>query len=229
MYDAAIIGIWAALFIASHLVLSSANLRPRLVSRLGQGGFRGLYSLVAFGTLIPLIVEFARHKHAGPMMWYLRGDAPVRWLVWVMMLAALILFVGGFITPNPGTIGAPPDTSPRGILKLTRHPGFVAFILFGAAHSLMNGWLGDLFFFGTFWVLGVIGGIHQDRRKMLEIGEPYQRFIEQTSFIPGTAILTGRQSWSYDDIPWKAIVIGVACWIVIAISHPYLFGGHPLG
>ncbi len=229
MRDAATIGIWAALFIASHLVMSSARVRPRLVNRLGQNGFRGLYSIVAFATLVPLITEFARHKHAGPMLWYLRGDAPVRWLAWLMMLAALILFIGGFITPSPATIGAPSDTSPRGILKLTRHPGFMAFILFGMAHVLMNGWLGDLFFFGTFCVLGVMGGIHQDGRKLVEIGGPYRRFVEQTSFIPGAALLSGRQSWSFSDTPWTAIAIGGATTIAIVIIHPHLFGGHPLG
>ncbi len=224
-----IIGTWAALFIASHLILSSARVRPGLVKRLGQSGFRGLYSIVAFGTLGPLIFEFARHKHAGAMLWYLRGDAPLRWLAWLTMLVALIFFVGGFATPNPGTIGAPPAEEARGILKITRHPSFVGFILFGAAHILMNGWTGDVLFFGAFCVLGVIGGMHQDRRKLREMGEPYRRFVARTSFIPGAALLDGRQSWSRADMPWTAIAAGAALAIAIAIFHPALFGGHPLG
>jgi uncharacterized membrane protein len=225
----AIIGIWAALFIASHLILSSARVRPPLVKRVGQIGFRGLYSIMAFATLIPLIVEFARHKHTGAMLWYLRADPPLRWLAWIMMLAALVFFVGAFVTPNPGTIGAPSDTNVHGILKLTRHPSFVGFILFGVAHILMNGWLGDVIFFGTFCVLGVVGGVRQDRRKIREMGEPYRRFVEQTSFVPGAAILNGHQSWSYADTPLIAIVAGGALTIVILIFHPHLFGGRPLG
>src|SRR5579885_948543 len=146
----AVIGSWAALFVVSHLILSSGRMRPRLVQRMGEQGFRGLYSIVAFGTLGPLIFEFAHHKHAGTMLWYLRGDPAVRWLAWLMMLAALIFFAGGFITPNPGTIGAPPTEQARGLLKITRHPSFVGFILFGAAHLLMNGWTGDVPFFGAF-------------------------------------------------------------------------------
>jgi len=229
VFPEAIIGTWATLFVASHLILSSARLRPALVSRFGEQGYRGIYSLVALATLIPLALEFARHKHMGAMLWYLRGDAPLRWLAWLMMLTALVFFVAGFITPNPGTIGAPADTSVRGILKLTRHPSFVGFILFGAAHVLMNGWSGDVLFFATFCVLGVLGGIHQDRRKIREVGEPYRRFFEQTSFIPGAALISGRQTWSREDTPWAAIALGASVTILIVIFHPYLFGGHPLG
>ena len=92
------------------------------------------------------------------MLWYLRGVAPLRWLVWLMMLVALIMWVASLITPNPGALGAPDNLTPRGILKLTRHPGFVAFAIFGFAHMLMNGWAGDLVFFGTFPALGIFGG-----------------------------------------------------------------------
>lgn len=229
MRPEAIIGIWAALFIISHLTLSSARVRPAIVNRLGERAFRGIYSLVAFATLVPLVLEFSRHKHVGPMLWYLRSDAPVRWFAWLMMVAALVFFVSGFITPNPGTIGAPPDTTARGILKVTRHPSFVAFILFGAAHILMNGWLGDVLFFATFCVLGVLGGIHQDRRKVHEMGKAYRQFLEQTSFFPGAALVSGRQTWSRGDAPWAAIGFGAVVTIIIVIVHPYLFGGHPLG
>jgi len=60
--------------------------------------------------------------------------------------------VGSFINPNPGGMAAAGGggTEPRGILKITRHPSFVAFSLFGIAHILMNGWAGDVIFFGAF-------------------------------------------------------------------------------
>jgi len=48
-----------------------------------------VYSLVAIATLAALIIVFAHHKHAGPLLWYLRATAPIRWLAWSMMLAAL--------------------------------------------------------------------------------------------------------------------------------------------
>jgi uncharacterized membrane protein len=223
------IALWSLLFIGSHLVISSRVVRPWLVARLGEFRYRGVYSLAALATVIPLIVTFAYHKHSGAMLWYLRDFAPIRWLVWLMMLAALILLMASFINPNPGAIGAPTDTTPRGILKVTRHPNFVAFIIFGFAHILMNGWTGDIFFFGTFPALGILGGIHQDRRKLDELGDRYRQFLACTSFVPGAAVLSGREQWAVDDMPWAAIGIGAAATVLLVLAHPYLFGGSPLG
>jgi uncharacterized membrane protein len=230
MDPTALIAFWAVAFVASHLVISSAAVRPRMVAGLGEMPYRGVYSLVAFATFIPLTFAFARHKHAGPLLWYLRDIAPLRWLTWLLMLAALILLVASLINPNPGALGAPGIAgAPRGVLKVTRHPNFVAFILFGFAHLLMNGWAGDVVFFGTFPAIGILGGLHQDRRKLREIGEPYRQFKAQTSFIPFAAILSGRQRWQRSDLPWLAIGVGAALTVVIFVVHPIIFGGNPLG
>ena len=78
MDPAVAIGLWAVLFVGSHLVISSDQVRPRLIGRIREQPYRGVYSFVAFATFVPLVVAFARHKHAGPMLWYLRDVAPVR-------------------------------------------------------------------------------------------------------------------------------------------------------
>src|SRR5258707_7944499 len=146
------------------------------------------------------------------------------------MLAALILFVGSFINPNPAGMGAPGGkTEPHGILKITRHPSFVAFSLFGIAHILMNGWAGDVIFFGMFPALGIIGGIHQDQRKIRELGENYREFVAKTSFMPFAALIRGRVRWTSDDMPWGAIGAGAVLTIAIIALHPMIFGGNPLG
>jgi uncharacterized membrane protein len=233
MDGAGVIALWAVLFLAGHFVLSAGPVRAALVGALGEQPFRGIYSLVALATFIPLVVVFAYHKHAGVMLWNLRGAVPIRWLVWVLMLAALVIIVASFITPNPAQIGAaagPDAAAPRGILKLTRHPSFVALGLFGIAHILMNGWAGDIAFFVTFPVLGIVGGWHQDRRKLREMGERYRRFVEQTSFMPGAALLSGRQRCDpAADIPWLGVAIGVAAFVVLIALHHPLFGGYPMG
>ena len=230
MNPVAAIAFWAILFIGTHLFISSDAIRPRLIGLIGDMAYRGMYSLVAFATLIPLIVVFARNKHAGVMLWNLRGVGSIRGLTWILMLIALIFFVASFVNPNPVSIGAPTSTAgPHGILKITRHPNFVALILFGFAHILMNGWAGDVIFFGTFPVLGIAGGLHQDRRKLSEVGESYARFVAETSFVPGAAILSGRQRWSREDMPWAAIGIGALATVLLVGLHPHIFGGQPMG
>lgn len=229
MDPVAAIAFWSAMFLGTHLVISSARVRPILVGAVGQQPYRGAYSIAAFATFIPMVVVFAHHKHTGPMLWYLRDVSPLRWLAWLMMLLALIFLAAGLVNPNPGAIGAPAEQRVTGILKITRHPSFVAFALFGFAHILMNGWLGDVIFFSVFPALGILGGLHQDNRKLRELGEGYRRFLEQTSFFPGAALLSGRQKWSGTDMPWAAVGIGIAATILIVLLHPMLFGGSPLG
>lgn len=224
------IALWAFSFLATHLIISSSAVRSRLIGAVGEQPYRGIYSLVAAATLGPLIYEFARNKHAGPLLWYLRDVSPIRWLAWLLMLAALILLVGSFITPSPAAMGAPGGgTEPRGLLKITRHPGLVGFILFGLAHIMMNGWAGDVIFFGMFPALGIIGGMHQDQRKIRELGDSYRQFLAKTSFVPFAALLGGRVRWASGDMPWAAIGAGVVLTVAIVALHPTIFGGDPLG
>jgi uncharacterized membrane protein len=221
--------LWAILFVVTHILISSARVRPAMVGMMGEEVYREVYSLAAFATFIPLVITFARHKHASLMLWNLRGVLPVRWLAWLMMLAALIFLVSGFVTPNPGAIGARSAGGVTGILKVTRHPSFVALTLFGLAHMLMNGWAGDLWFFGSFPALGILGGYHQDHRKIGELGERYHELVVATSFFPGAALWSRRQQWTSTDMPWAAIGIGSAATILVIMLHPTLFGGSPLG
>jgi len=225
------IALWAALFLGTHFAISSATVRPRLINAVGEQPYLGIYSIVAFATFGPLLYEFAYNKHAGPLLWYLRTNAPIRWLAWLLMLVALILFVASLINPNPGGLGAPraSSTEPHGVLKITRHPGFVAFTIFGLAHMLMNGWAGDVLFFGTFPSLGILGGLHQDARKIRDLGESYREFKAKTSFLPFAAMISGRARWTRADMPWTAIGIGTVLTIAIVALHPTIFGGHPLG
>ena len=124
MDPVAAIALWAILFVGSHLVVSSPSVRAAAIHRIGVQPFRGLYSIVAFGTLIPLVMTFMRHKHAGAMLWYLRDYRIARVLTWVLMFVALIMLVASLIRPNPGAIGAPASAGaggPRGIQKISRH------------------------------------------------------------------------------------------------------------
>ncbi|MFZ0889153.1 MAG: NnrU family protein [Candidatus Binataceae bacterium] len=225
----ALIGLWAALFLITHLGISSAAIRSRLAAAIGEQPYRGVYSIVSLATFVPLVIVFAHHKHAGPMLWNLRAVPPLRWLAWLMMLAAFVLFVAGLAGPNPSSMaGRLGGFSARGVLKLTRHPSFTAFALFGFAHMMMNGFVGDLLFFATFPALGILGGLHQDRRKLRDLGDSYRGFVVRTSFFPGAALWDGRQRWTGADTPWLAIGIGVAVTVLIVMLHPTLFGGHPI-
>jgi uncharacterized membrane protein len=223
------IALWTSLFVGTHFLLSSGAIRSRLIGVVGAQPFRGIYSAVAIGTFIPMLIAFGHNKHAGAMLWNLRADPAARIVTWLFMFAAVILLVAGLFNPNPAAIGAPSRNRPTGVLKITRHPSFTAFACFGIGHLLMNGWVGDIIFFGGFGVLGIAGGIHQDRRKLQEIGPAYREFLMATSFFPGAALLGRRVQWSRTDIPWAAVAVGIAATILLVTFHPRMFGGLPLG
>jgi len=99
-------------FAGSHLTLSSVRVRQALVARIGEGPFRGLYSLVAFAFFIPLVWTYFGHKHAGPWLWTLPLGPGLRWAIYAGMGLAFVLVVAGFIRPSPAAVTSPADGLP---------------------------------------------------------------------------------------------------------------------
>src|SRR5688572_29326349 len=92
--------LWLA-FTATHIGLSSAALRPRLVGALGQVGFLAVYSLIALAIFVPLVWLYFQNKHAGPLLWALPRGPLLTWIVYLGMGAAFVLLVASFLRPSP--------------------------------------------------------------------------------------------------------------------------------
>ena len=170
-------------FVASHLILSHPPVRAPVVRRMGIWPFRALYSVVSFATLVPLIILFVYNRHAGPVVFRVpwSGVGPVAELLIVVGFA---LLVGSLVKPPPSSImygGRAPNV--RGMTALTRHPVSMGVSLWGLGHMLMNGWVGDLLFFGTFVAVGLLGSWHQDHRLARE-RRGYGELMAETTFFP---------------------------------------------
>jgi uncharacterized membrane protein len=182
--DAIWIALFWILFAATHMGMSSRRLRPGLVARLGDRGFQGVYSLVALATFVPLVACYYAHKHAGPYLWNLARLPGVRWVGYALMGAAFVLVVAGLIQPSPASM-RPGRPVVRGVARITRHPLFMGFGLWGMAHLLLavvNA--SELAFFGGFLIFAVVGCDHQDRRKLATLGESYRSYVDATPFFP---------------------------------------------
>ena len=95
-------GLASVAFAASHLGLSSAPLRDRLVASLGEKGFQILYGLVALLTLGTLIAAYIQASHHV----YLWPPGPgLRHLPLLVMPLAFLLIAGGVLIPNPSATG----------------------------------------------------------------------------------------------------------------------------
>ena len=217
-----LIVVFSALFVVTHLGMSHGAIRENLVAKLGQWPFRGLYSLVSFLTLGPAAVLWWQNRHLGPVLWEFNPWVE-RGIALVLMLFAIELIVLMLANPSPASM-MPGSYEPRGILRVTRHPMNMGFALFGLAHMLANGTVGDIAFFGSFFVIGIVGPYHLDARLKKERGEDFAEFCRQTSVIPFVAILRGRTKFRADEISFPLFLIGVVLYVVLVIFHGRFFG-----
>ena len=212
----------SVLFVVTHMLLSHRPIRGPLVKLMGEWLFRGFYSLISFVTLGGAVVAIWGHLHLGPLLWELP-----RWLVLglnlPLMLLALLLIVLAVRSPSPAGI-IPGRMEPRGVLHITRHPMNLGLACFGAAHMLANGHLGDVVFFGSFVVLGTLGVVHQDRRKAVNLGEPYVAFMGRTSVLPFVALVRGRTRLPLGELNVLLLLVAIAACVALALFHGQLFG-----
>jgi len=214
------------LFAGTHTALSHPPIRSRLVSRLGQGGFLGLYSLVAFATFVPLAWTFFsnRSSHAVPLP-VLAMTPGIWWVTMLLNLFAILLLVLGFSRPNPvSSLTARPGSSAMGVLRITRHPAFMGVAILGLGHLLVNHSAIDRVFFGGTFLYALLGCAHQDwRRRQSESPELRQLFAE-TSFFPFVAIATGRNRFELRELSPGALIMAVSVFSLVFVFHHRFFG-----
>jgi len=220
--EAAGIAAWWVAFAGTHLALSSLRLRPVLVARLGERGFLGLYSLVALATFVPLVRAYYQHKHAGALLWSFAG-VPGLWLAaYALMGVATTLVVAGLVQPSPASLGGG-KAEVRGVARITRHPLFMGFGVWGVAHLLLaTVHAAELAFFGGFALFALVGCAHQDRRKLVALGEPYRAFHAATPFLPFS------RAGALSGLREKPVPVAIAAGIALAIGlrqvHAWLAG-----
>ena len=217
----------AIVFIGIH-VLSSTPLRALVVGRLGEGTFRGLFSLLSaatFGWMIWAYSAAPVDPLWSPPLW-------LRWVALVLMAPACLFLVAALSGRNPTLAGRERelrDANPAtGILTVTRHPLFWAFALFAAAHLLTNGDRASVWLFGAVGLLALAGMPLQDRKKEEQVGGDWGPFALRTSVLPLAAIAQGRTKVDWGGIGWLRLAASVALFLALLGLHETLFGRSPL-
>jgi uncharacterized membrane protein len=212
----------AAVFLIAHYI-ASTPLRTAIVGAVGQKGYLGLFSLLAFATIVWMIRAYL---HAPSVV--LWQSSWLRYLPLLVMPFALIYVAAALMSKNPtlvGMEGALKSAEPaQGIVRVTRHPLMWGIVLWAVAHILARGDAASLIFFGALAVLALSGTMLIDKRKAETLGEDWQRFAAVTSNVPFAAILGGRNQFRLDEIGWSRIGVGLALYVLILFVHPYLFG-----
>jgi len=190
---------------------------------MGRGPFMIGYSLVS-------LLSFAW------MLWAYQ-DAPdiVLWVPMTgfkhasltLMLFACLFIVGGYTARNPGAIDIEGKTlvpSPKGVLKITRHPVRWGIALWGIAHLLAHGEVGKLILFGTMTVLTLAGAYHLDLRRRKNLGDVWRAYEAKTSFFPLGAILMGKTRIESREIPIWQTLLAVALYVGLLYGHKVVLG-----
>lgn len=211
-------------FVGIHLLIAGSSLRGRLVARLGEPAYLGLFSLLSVAGISWLCWAWSIQDPMQPWWnaWALRP------LVWVGMFFAFQLAAIGLTTRSPTATGgeallAGPEPA-RGILRITRHPFLWAVVLWSGLHLLANGDPPSLLFFGAFLVLALVGPPSIDAKRARKHGEAWERFAASTSNLPFAAIAQGRNRLVPGELGVWRIVLGAVLFVVFLWLHPMLFG-----
>lgn len=211
----------ASAFVGTHFLMSHP-LRAPLVSRLGEKGFLGLYSLVAAITLIWMIVAY-RAAPVTPMLWPV-GDLPWALATLIMLIASILLLgslVGNPAMPNPdGAMAVPAEA--RGVFAITRHPMLWAFALWGLAHIMVYPVAANIIVSVAIILLSLVGAALQDRKKEALTPEAWRQWESRTSYWPFAAILAGRAR--FGRFGMHALAGGLVVWLAATWAHIPLAG-----
>jgi uncharacterized membrane protein len=163
--------------------------RAALIGRLGEGPYKGLYSLASAGGLVLIVWGFARYRE---MAW-LQLWTPPAWLhpvALVLMWLAFVALAAAY--------------SPAGWIKgVLRHPMLVGVKAWALAHLLVNGDLGALILFGAFLAWAVYDRIALKRRG--DEGAP------RAGFGVGDVVALAVGSAAYAAMFWlHPLLIGVS-------------------
>ena len=168
-------------FFAVHCVsIVNEPWRDRMVARIGEWPWKGIYSLVAIVGFVLIVWGYGLAR-GDPVVLY----TPPMWLRHVTLLLLIPVFPLLLATYFPGRIQA-----------ATKHPMLVATKLWAVAHLLANGTLADVLLFGSFLAWAVVDRISMKRRTQRSIpGAPPSKVNDIIAVVLGLALYAAFVLW----------------------------------
>jgi uncharacterized membrane protein len=157
-------------FLGIHLVPAFPTLRAALVSRLGDGRYKGVFSLLSAVGFLLIVVGFARASTTE------RVFAPVPLAIaaapFVMTLAIILLAAANM----------------RGYIRLgLRHPMLIGLMLWATVHLLANGDLRGTVLFGAFLAYAIVDFASAMMRNAVKSFTPSAKF-DVLALLGGVAV-----------------------------------------
>jgi uncharacterized membrane protein len=178
------------LFFGLHSIsIVAPGWRDGMVRKLGEGAWKGLYSVLSAVGLTLMIVGFA-HARAHAAVLYV-PPASLRYLTFLLMLPVFPLLLAAYL--------------PGRIQSRTRHPMLAAIKLWATAHLLAIGTLPDVLLFGAFLVWAVFDRISVKRRA-----RAVRRLSPPMRYGDLVAVVVGLGLYVLFVLRLHALIIGVA-------------------
>ena len=123
-----------AVFVAAHAFITRRDARAAVIGRIGQGAYKGLFSLVSLIGIVLIAWGFARYRATDWVDVWL----PPPWTrhVTVALMWPAIIFVAAAYIPG-------------NIKRRLKHPFLVGVKLWAFAHLIANGDLGSIILFAS--------------------------------------------------------------------------------
>jgi uncharacterized membrane protein len=183
------------LFLGIHTVsIVAPQWRDGQVARLGEGPWKGIYSVVSAIGFALLIYGYGAARQ-NPVVLYTPPTA-LRHLALLLMLPVFPLLVAAYV---PGRIKA-----------MAKHPMLLATKFWALAHLLANGTLADVLLFGGFLAWAVADRISVKRRPARPIpGAPPRPYNDVIVVVIGLALyalfVMGAHRWLFGVSPLPSI------------------------
>lgn len=130
------------LFLGAHSVRIFADpWRTRMMKRLGEGPWKGLYSLASLAGLVLIVVGYGLTRESPSDLW--NPPTGLKHFATLLTIPAFVLLAAAYVPGNA-------------LKAKLRHPMVLGTKLWAFAHLLANGRLGEVVLFGAFLVWAVL-------------------------------------------------------------------------
>ncbi|MBV9567210.1 MAG: NnrU family protein [Hyphomicrobiales bacterium] len=182
------------LFLGGHAFTMHRGARAGLIARIGEGPYKGLYSLVSLAGLVLIIYGYGVYRSAGMIpLW--NPPAFLRHITFFLMLIAFVFLAATY--------------PPSHIKRWVRHPMITAVILWSVGHLLVRGDLGSILMFGGFFIWAILARVSMARRAPDDVQGPAATLAEPRWQVDLMAVAVGLVAYFVFVIwghPW---LIGV--------------------
>jgi uncharacterized membrane protein len=174
------------LFLGIHSVsIVAPQWRDAQVARLGEGPWKGIYSVLSIAGFVLLIYGYGAARHS-PVVLYTPPDA-LRYLALVLMLPVFPLLLATYL--------------PGRIKTAAKHPTLASVKFWAMAHLLAVGTLADVLLFGGFLVWAVADRISVKRRPVRPLpGAPPRPLNDVIALVAGLAIYAVFVLWAHQKL-----------------------------